>query len=161
MADDGARHTVSLVAGEPFTDIDLIALSDTAWQVIDPDGEYEDEEQAWSARLESAGAPPASLHELRAHLDQLVAGLTPTAPSVPLSAVAAVMAFLAAHPDRHDMGESLLQDALHDAFGTRPPAAVANWLSARRAHPGAHRHSHGAPQPRRTPARPSPPDTPW
>jgi hypothetical protein len=149
------------MAGEPLTDIDLVALSDAAWQVIDPDGEYEGEEQAWSARLESGGAPLASLEELHAHLDQLVAALRPTAPAVPPSAVAAVVAFLAAHPDRHDLGEGLLQDALHDAFGTSPPPAVAKWLSARRAQPSPHRHAHGAPQPRRTPARPSPPDTTW
>jgi hypothetical protein len=147
------------MAGEPLTDIDLVALSDTAWQVIDPEGEYEGEEQAWSARLGFGGAPLASLQELRTCLDQLVEVLTPEAPAVPLSAVAAVVAFLAAHPDRHDLGEALLQDALHDAFGTRLPAAVAKWLSARRAQPGPHRHAHGAPQPRRTLARPSPPDT--
>lgn len=144
---------------EPLTDIDLVALSDAAWQVIDPDGEYEGEERAWIARLESGKVPIANLGELRTHLDQLVASLSPATPAVSLSAVAAVTAFLAAHPDRHELGEGLLQEALRDAYGTRPPAEVAEWLSARRVQPSPHRHTHGAPQPRRTSSRPSPADT--
>src|ERR1019366_3882509 len=108
-------------------DLNLIALSDTAWQVIDPDGEYEAEEQAWSARLQTGEAPWASLEELRTHLDQLAAELGTTAPAVPPSVVAAVMIFLAAHPQGHDLGEALLTEALDDAFGSAPPAEVASW----------------------------------
>lgn len=159
MAGDGARPTVSFVTREPLTDIDLVALSDAAWQVIDPDGEHEAEERAWIARLESGGAPIASLGELRTHLDRLVASLSPATPAVPLSAVAAVAMFLAAHPDRHELDEGLLQDALRDTYGTGPPAEVAEWLSARRAAPSPHRHTHGAPQPRRTSSRPRPADS--
>jgi hypothetical protein len=154
-----SRLTVALVNGEPLNDIDLIALSDAAWEVIDPEGEYEGEEQVWTARLLSGAPTSASLDELRTHLDRLVAMLSPAAPAVPLRAVAAVTVFLAAHPDRHDLGEGLLQDALHDAFGTSPPAEVAKWLSDRRAQAGPHRRAHGARQPRRTLARPSPADT--
>ena len=77
---------------------------------------------------------------------------------MPVRAVAVVMLFLAAHPDRHDLGEALLMDALHDAFGADLSGDVTAWLSARRAQPGPRRRGHGAPQPRRTLGRRSPAD---
>jgi hypothetical protein len=148
-----------IVTGQPLSDIDLLELSDMAWQVIDPDGDYEGEEQAWATHLHTAGPPLAGLEELRTQLDELVSALSPPAPAVPVRAVAAVMAFLAAHPDRHDLGEALLMDALHDAFGADLPGDVMAWLSARRAQPGPRRRGHGAAQPRRTLGRRSPADT--
>lgn len=150
--------SVSCVEVQPVNNIDLIALSDAAWQVVDPDGEHEGEERAWSAAIEREGPPIRSLQELRGHLDGQVAALAPQAAAAPLSAVAAVMVFLAAHPDRHDRGGALLGDALRNVFGSTLPAQLASWLAAWHAKPGAHRRTHGAPHPRRTPARPAPAD---
>ena len=66
----------------------------------------------------------------------MVQALAPPAPAVPLRAVAAVMAFLAAHPERHDDGDALLNDALREAYPLHGelPADVAAWLAHRRTH---------------------------
>jgi hypothetical protein len=144
---------------KPLSDVDLVELSDIAWQVIDPGGEHEVEEQTWTALLQIGWPPLPGLAELRAHLDEIVTAVSPPAPAVPLRAVAAVIAFLAAHPERRDSDEALLIDGLHETFGADLPPDVATWLSNRRRSPEPHGHRHGAPHARRTDARPSPADT--
>ncbi|HEX6020698.1 MAG TPA: hypothetical protein VFZ00_01800, partial [Solirubrobacter sp.] len=84
----------------PLTDLELVELSDRAWEIVDPEGAHEAEEQAWTALLPTGWPPLATLEELRAHLEEIVQTLDPPAPAVPLHAVAAVMTFLAAHPER-------------------------------------------------------------
>lgn len=160
MTGGAEAHTVAAMSPEPLGDIDLIELSDRAWQIVDPDGDHEAEEQTWTAVLRVGWPPLATVADLRAHLDELVMAVSPPAPAVPLRPVAAVMAFLAAHRERHDLGEALLIDALHEAFGADTPRDVAGWLADRRTSPEPHQRRHGAPHPRRTDARPSPADTP-
>lgn len=141
-----------------LTDIDLVELSDLAWELLDPGDEHEAQEEAWTALLRPDGSALTTTDELRAHLDGLVERLTPTPPWIPLRAVAALMAFLAEHPERTDLGEALLCDALREELGPEPPADVARWREARRRSPAARLRSHGAPHPRRSDARPRPTD---
>lgn len=153
------RLRFAAVGSEPLSDIDLVELSDIAWQIVDPDGDHEAEEQTWTALLHTGWPPLATLADLRAHLDAIVAAVSPPAPAVPLRAVATLTAFLAAHPERHGIDEALLVDALHETFGADVPADVATWLANRGTTPEPRRRRHGAAHPRRTDARPSPADT--
>ena len=136
---------------EPLNDLDVVALSDRAWEIVDPAGTHEAEEETWSALVPAGWPALATVEELRARLDEVVQTLAPPAPAVPLRAVAAVMTFLAAHPDRHGSDDALLSEALREAFplGDELPGDVAAWLSERRlgSQPGWRRH--GARQPRR------------
>ena len=67
-------------------------------------------------------ALPVTAEELSAPVRE---ALVPPAPAVPLRAVAAVMAFLAAHPGRTGADEAVISDALRDAFpGGALPADV-------------------------------------
>jgi hypothetical protein len=92
---------------ERWSDIDLVELSDVAWQVLDPDGDHEAVEQTWTAHV-CAGRPPLpSDADLRTRVEQIATAVSPPAPAVRLRAVAAVMAFLAAHPERRDRGDAL------------------------------------------------------
>jgi len=132
----------------PLTDIDLVELSDRAWGLVDPEAEHEAEEQAWVTLLPVGWPPIATLEELCARLEEIVQSLVPPAPAIPVRAVAAVMAFLAAHPERRD--EAVLSDALREAFPSGDLlAGVAGWLDERRRTPLAQRRGHGAAQPRR------------
>jgi hypothetical protein len=144
----------------PLNDTDLVALSDLAWGVVDPEGQHEAEEQAWVALLAAGWPPIATVEELCARLEEVVQTLVPPAPAVPLRAVAAVMAFLAAHPDRRGDDEAVLVDAFREAFpsGVMAPE-VAAWLNERRRTPIARERAHGAAHPRRHfHARPSSPE---
>jgi hypothetical protein len=145
---------------ETLSDIDLVELSGTAWQIVDPGGDHEAEEQTWTALLRAGWPPLATVGDLRAHLEEIVTAVSPPAPAVPLRAVAAVMTFVAAHPERRDLGDALLVDALHEAFGPDMPEDVAGWLEDRRSLAEPHRRRHGTPGPRRSGARPSPPEEP-
>jgi hypothetical protein len=137
-----------MMLNAPLTDIDLVELSDRAWGLVDPDAEHEAEEQAWVALLPVGWPPIATLEELCARLEESVQALVPPAPAIPLRAVAAVMAFLAAHPERRD--DAVLSDALREAFPSGDlPAGVASWLDERRRTPLAGRRGHGAAHPRR------------
>jgi hypothetical protein len=103
-----------------------------------------------------AGWPPLPSHvDLRAHVEQLASAVSPPPPAIPLRTVAAVMVFLAAHPERRDGGDALLVDALRHAFDGNFPADVIAWLTGRRRSPGTRRRRHGASHPRRSDARPS------
>ena len=139
----------------PLSDLDLLALSDLAWDIVDPAGEHEAEEEAWTASLRHGGPPLATSDAVRAHLDEMVSALVPRPPAVPVRVVAAVMAFLAEHPERRDAGDALLIDAIHEAYGDDVPGDVAAWLAVHRRSPEPRRRRHGAAHPRRTDARPS------
>lgn len=137
-----------------LTDIDLLELSDLAWDLIDPGDEHDAQEHAWIELLRPDGSALSTVDDLRAHLDGLVERLTPSPPWIPLRVVAAVMVFLADRPERTDLGEALLFDALREAFGAEPPDDVATWLDTRRRSPQPRFRTHGAAHPRRTDARP-------
>jgi hypothetical protein len=137
-----------MMLNAPLTDVDLVELSDRAWGLVDPDAEHEAEEQTWVALLPVGWPPIATLEELCARLEEIVQSLVPPAPAVPVRAVAAVMAFLAAHPERRD--ETMLFDALQEALPSGDlPADVAPWLDEHCRTPLARRRGHGAAHPRR------------
>jgi hypothetical protein len=134
----------------PLNDADLIELSDLAWELVDPEGEHDSEEHAWAALLPVGWPPIATLEELCARLEELVETLVPPSPAAPLRAVAAVMAFLAAQPERRPGDEDVISAALREAFpGGVLPADVAAWVDERRRVPSMRRRAHGAPHPRR------------
>jgi hypothetical protein len=139
-----------MMLNAPLTDIDLVELSDLTWGLVDPDGEHEAEEQAWTALLPVGWPPVATVEELCARLEEIVQALVPPAPAVPLRAVAAVMTFLAVHPERRGGDQAVLVDAMREAFpsGVLAPE-VAAWLDERRQAPPARERAHGAPDPRR------------
>ena len=143
-------------------DLDLVEISDLAWGFLDADDSNEAEEQAWVALLGAGWPPIATIAQLRAHLDAVAEALDAPSPAVPLRAVAALMAFLAAHPERRDVDEALFAEALREAFpGGELPGDVAAWLAARASQPASHRRRHGARSPRRRfHARPAPHDPP-
>jgi hypothetical protein len=137
-----------MMLNSPLTDIDLVELSDRAWGLVDAEAEHEAEEEAWVALLPVGWPPIATLEELCARLEEIVQSLVPPAPAVPVRGVAAVMAFLAAHPERRD--EAALSDALREAFPSGDlPAEVSAWLDERGRTPLARRRGHGAAHPRR------------
>ncbi|HEU4975698.1 MAG TPA: hypothetical protein VFT50_11455 [Baekduia sp.] len=144
---------------EVLSYLDLLALSDLAWGVVDPAAEHEREEQAWTSALPHGWPPRATTDDLRVHLGQVVSSVPLPPPAIPLETVAAVMVFLAEHPERRDLGDALLGDAVRDAFDGDVPAGVARWVALQRRAPGQRRRSHGAAQPRRTGTRPAARDT--
>ena len=150
------------MAQESVHDLDLVEFSDLAWGFLDGDDGHEAEEEAWVALLGAGWPPTATIAQLRAHLDAIAELLAARSPAVPLRAVAALMTFLAAHPERRDVDEALFAEALREAFPVGElPDDVAAWLAARAIAPAAHRRHHGARQPRRgfhgRPTRPEPP----
>ena len=150
------------MAQQSVHDLDLVELSDLAWGFLDGDDGHEAEEQAWVALLGADWPPIATIPQLRAHLDAIANALVAPSPAMPLRAVAALMAFLAAHPERRDVDEALFAEALREAFPVGElPDDIAAWLAARANAPAAHRRHHGARPPRRRfhgrPARPESP----
>jgi hypothetical protein len=148
--------TVAVMSPQALSDLDLVALSDRAWDIVDPAGAHEAEEQTWTVRLRRDWPPLQTADDLRGHLDQLAATVQPSPPAVPLRAVAAVMVFLAEHEERRDTGDAVLGEALRAAFGDGTPADVAAWMAQRRRSPEAQRRGDGAAHPRRTDVRPRP-----
>ena len=149
------------MAQQSVDDLDLVELSDSAWDFLDADGSHEAEEQAWVALLGAGWPPIATVAQLRAHVDAIAEALVAPPPALPLRLVAALMAFLAAHPERHDVDEGLFDEALREAFpGGELPGDITAWLAARANQPASHRRRHGARRPRRRfharPARPEP-----
>lgn len=140
-----------------FNELDVLALSDRAWDIVDPEGDHETEEQAWTVALHEDWPPIGSADELRARLSEIADALKPLPPAIPLQAVAALMTFLAEHPERHTPAEADLIDALHERYPDGLPDELVAWLAVRRQPPAAHRRPHGAPQPLRHPqTRPFP-----
>jgi hypothetical protein len=150
------------MAQHSLDDLDLVELSDLAWGFLDADGSHEAEEQAWVALLGAGWPPIATVAQLRAHLDAIAGALVAPSPAVPLGAVAALMAFLAAHPERRGVDEGLFGEALREAFpGGELPGDITAWLAARAKQPASHRRRHGAHPPRRRfHARPARPESP-
>ncbi len=147
------------MASDPLNELDVVGLSDLAWEIIDPEGDHEGEERAWVAALRQDRPPIAGLDELRARLGEIVESMSPPPPAVPLRAVSALVSFLAEHPERRRLEEAALADALRDAYPHELPDDVARWLALRAREPASHRRRHGARQPRRQGGtRPVPPD---
>ncbi len=145
----------------PFNELDLLALSELAWQIIDPEGDHDAQEQTWTAALHDDPPPIESVEELRARLSAIADATVSPPPAVDPRALVALMVFLAEHPQRRRIEEAALADALHHAYPDGLPPDMAAWLAERRDTPAAHRRSHGVPEPRRRPTRPSlPEDTP-
>jgi hypothetical protein len=136
---------------EPLDELALVALSDLAWDVVDPEGSYEAEEVAWVALLRSGWPPIARDQALRPWPRTLEEAL---APRTRARVVAAVMAFLAGHPQRRD-DAALQSDALRGEIA----ADVATWRyrtraqSHRRIEPGRVRAGHDATSTAARPAR--------
>jgi hypothetical protein len=132
----------------PLSTIDLVALSDLAWTMLDPDGEHEALEQAWTAALPNDWPPAIDNEELQARLKEAATRLRPAGDDALLELVATVIGYLAAHPDRRHVDQAVVAEAVHGQYGAGPPDDIARWL-ARRTPPRAHNRRHGAPKPRR------------
>ena len=132
--------------GLPVTATDAMALSDRAWEIVDPEGLHEAEERAWSEELSrrfAADGSCESFDELRERLAAVRASVGESMSSVPPAAIGALIAFLAEHPERHELGEALISDAVRDqALGDD----VLAWLSERREVPEAAHRRHSLPQ---------------
>jgi hypothetical protein len=146
------------MATRELYDFDVPALCDRAWDVVDPGAEHAEEERIWTILLRPGEDSLTSSEELRARLDHLVRTETPRPMAIPPRVVAAVMLFVAEHPERRDAGEALLRDALRAAYGLQPPPDVTGWLRVRGRFPAARRRRHGAAIGRRGGARPLVPD---
>jgi hypothetical protein len=128
--------------------IDVVELSDLAWTIVDPGGEHEQLELAWSAALPRDWPPPADLGELRTRLREVTDALSPVAGRALLEVVAAAVAYLAAHPERRRVERAVIGEALREEFPEDLPPELAEWL-ARRAPAAPHQRGHGAATPRR------------
>lgn len=145
----------------PFTSSDAMALSDRAWEIIDPEGLHEADERAWSEELAAEfmdGGHCDTLGDMRSRLDAVSARAAGAMRAVPPAAISVLMVFLVEHPERHEFGEALLADAIRDGSiaGEMGEDLIA-WLSEYREVPAAaHRHHlmpeelrHIGPRPRR------------
>jgi hypothetical protein len=128
--------------------IELIELSDLAWTIVDPDGEHESVEQAWTAALPDDWAPAEGVEELRGRLGQVTDTATGDGDAALLEVVAAVVVYLAAHPGRRRVEQAVIGEALREEYGEDVPGEIADWL-ARHPSLAAHPRRHGAPAPRR------------
>ena len=108
---------------------ELIELSDLAWTIVDADGEHESIEQAWTAALPDDWAPGAGLDELRMRLDQVTETVKGNDHAALPGVVAAVIVYLAAHPQRRRPEQALIVEALRDEYGEHLPDEVAAWLA--------------------------------
>ncbi|MGA2319368.1 MAG: hypothetical protein ABSG95_01325 [Solirubrobacteraceae bacterium] len=132
-----------------FNELDLLALSELAWDIVDPEGDHEAQEHIWTVALAEDRPAIATTQELRARLNEIAdAGSWPP-PAVHPRALVALMVFLAENPQRRRIEEAVLADALHDAFPDGLPPDMEAWLAERRQTPAAHTRTHGASQPRR------------
>jgi hypothetical protein len=119
---------------QPLNQNDVVELSDQAWTVVDPEGEHEAEERRFVEVLlkgPAGGFPLSGDSELRAHLATTVESVAGDLVPAHLQAVAAVITFLARHPERRSPDERVLGEALHDAFPRGIPPSVADWLRTR------------------------------
>lgn len=132
-----------------FNELDLLALSELAWETVDPEGDHEAQEQAWTVALHEDWPPIETAQQLRARLNEIADAISWPPPAVHPRALVALMVFLGEHPQRRQVEEAMLDDALDDAYPDGLPADIAAWLAERRQTPAAHRRTHGARQPRR------------
>ncbi len=144
---------------DPPSSLDLVELSDMAWTTVDPVGMHEEEERRWVELLPRPSAPGSSLGELSSSLATAVASMGPAADSGRLKLVAALMRFLAAHPERRTLDEGLIQAALEEAFAPGPvPSEIGAALKQRADALDAHVRTHAArhPAPHSQRQRPAP-----
>ena len=144
-----------------FIELDLLALSELAWDIIDPEGDHEAQEQAWTAALHQDWPPIETVEELAARLKEIADAIAWPPPAVDPGILTALIVFLAGHPGRCRIEEATLFDALHDAYPAGLPADITRWLAEREHTPAAHRRTHGARHPlRHVDARPLRPEDP-
>lgn len=142
-----------------FTELDLLALSELAWDILDPEGDHEAQEEVWTAALHEDWPPIETVEELRVRLTEIVDAIAWPPPAVHSRILVALIVFLAEHPERRRLEEATLADALDAAYPRGLPDDVAAWLDQRRQTPVAHRRTHGARHPlRRFDARPPQPE---
>jgi hypothetical protein len=134
-----------------FNELDLLALSELAWEIVDPEGDHEAQEQAWTVALHEDWPPIETTEELRARLNEIADAISWPPPAVHPRALVALMVYLAENQQRRRVEEDMLNDALHEAYPDGLPSDMAAWLAELRQTPNAHRRTHGASQPRRHP----------
>lgn len=119
------------------TSAGLEHLSEFAWVFVDPLGLNQAERRSWDAALHADhgyGPPFNSMEALRQHLEAACEATDVGTTDVPIGLVALLVAFFAAHPDRHEVSRKLLADALREAFaGAELPSDIQTWLAR---HPG-------------------------
>ena len=119
------------------TSQDLELLSDFAWVFVDFLGLLQAERRRWAAALHADygyGPPFESMEALRQHLDAASEAMEVSPSDVPIKLVTLLIAFFAAHPNRHEVSRKLLADALREAFaGAELPPDIRHWLAR---HPG-------------------------
>jgi len=128
--------------------IELIELSDLAWTIIDPDGEHESIEQAWTAALPADWAPAEGVAYLRGRMSEIAGLVRGDGDAALLEVLSAVIVYLAAHPERRRVEQAVIGEALGEEYGEEVPDEIADWLS-RGPDLTAHPRHHGARQPRR------------
>lgn len=119
------------------TSAGLEHLSEFAWVFVDPLGLNQAERRSWDAALHADyghGPPFDSMEALRQHLEAASEATDVGTTDVPIRLIALLVAFFAAHPDRHEVSRKLLADALREAFaGAELPSDIQRWLAR---HPG-------------------------
>lgn len=119
------------------TSAGLEHLSEFAWVFVDPLGLNQAERRSWDAALHADyghGPPFHSMEALRQHLEAASEATDVGTTDVPIRLIALLVAFFAAHPDRHEASRKLLADALREAFaGAELPSDIQRWLAR---HPG-------------------------
>lgn len=128
--------------------IELIELSNLAWTIINPDGEHESIEQAWTAALPDDWAPAEGVEELRGRMGQITDQVRGDGDAAMLEVVSAVIVYLAAHPERRRVEQAVIGEALREEYGEDMPDEIEDWL-ARQPSLTAHPRHHGARTPRR------------
>jgi hypothetical protein len=142
----------------PFNELDLLALSELTWDIVDPEGDHESQERAWTEALHEDWPPIETAGELQARLSDIADTIAWPQPAVHPRVLVALMVFLAERPQRRRIEEAALADALHNAYPNGLPPDMEDWLSERRQAPAARQRSHGSPAPRRHATRPPLPE---
>ncbi len=134
----------------PINANDAMALSDRAWEIIDPEGLHEGDERVWAEELSrrfAADGACETFDELRERLAAVRAGAAEGMTSVPPAALVALVAFLAEHPARHELGEALLSDAMRErSLSDATGEELIAWLSERRETPDPEHRHHTLPE---------------
>lgn len=131
-------------------ELDLVELSDRAWEVIDPIGLYEEEERHWVEALTAEGRSIAGLPALGRRLERVAETVGSPHDHVPTRLTALLMEFLASHEEIHELSDGVLHDAIEDSYApTEVPPDIAAFLAERRDALDAHVRGHGAEHPRR------------
>lgn len=70
----------------PCNQLDLLALSELAWDIVDPEGDHETQEQIWTEALHDDGPPIETPEELRRRLIRIADEIAWSPPAVNPSA---------------------------------------------------------------------------